>query len=228
MDHKDGSPKISVIVPTFQRPVFLERALGSILMQSVRPYEIIVVDDGCSLSLNRESLGDFSDITVLRTRGRVGPSKARNIGAGEARGEWLLFLDDDDQLHKDYVRNLILYVKKRLGACLFFTGVVILNSVDNGLAVRKKAVFDSYRSVNYLIKDFLSLGLGHGVCVRKSVFWDAGGFDPAYDVAEDTEFFFRLIGHGFIPTPISGAWVIKHEEHDFRLSSSFREYANLA
>jgi len=84
---------ISVVIPTKGRPHFLKQAVESVLAQTHAPKEIIIVDDGVGAA---EAVGDMHpSITVLDNRGR-GPVPARNMGVGQATGDCICFLDDDD------------------------------------------------------------------------------------------------------------------------------------
>ena len=96
--------KLSIIIPTCDRPHLLERAVTSALNNGGGGCEVIVVDDGLEKSASTLSFG--GDIKVITTPGRTGASAARNLGAKHATGAYILFLDDDDELQNDYVRDV--------------------------------------------------------------------------------------------------------------------------
>jgi glycosyltransferase involved in cell wall biosynthesis len=92
---------VSTIIPVFNRPAMLREAVGSVLAQTWRPIEIIVVDDGSTddtLRVARELRGDHSDIVHVLTQANAGPGVARQAGVEVARGEFVQFLDSDDLL----------------------------------------------------------------------------------------------------------------------------------
>lgn len=90
------APLISVIIPTFNRAAFLPTALASIYAQATRSLQVIVVDDG-STDHTAAVVRDFdAELTYLYQANR-GPVAARNCGLDQARGEWVTFLDSDDQ-----------------------------------------------------------------------------------------------------------------------------------
>ena len=96
-----NNPIVSVVVPVFNGEAELKQCLGALRNSGVAPLEIIVVDDG-STDGSKEVAGQFG-ARVLSTGGRSGPARARNVGAREARGEVLFFLDADVVAQADAV-----------------------------------------------------------------------------------------------------------------------------
>ena len=101
--------KISIIIPTYNRPDDLRKCIDSILKQTVKPQEIIVVDDG-----NLQSLPFISECETLcidyryhKKKGNRGPAASRNIGARQARGDVVFFLDDDVVLLSNYIEEIM-------------------------------------------------------------------------------------------------------------------------
>ena len=95
--------KLSIIIPTCDRPQFLNRAVTSALNNGGNDCEVIIVDDG--LEKSAPSLTFDGDIKVITTPGRTGASAARNLGANHATGSHLLFLDDDIEPNRIYIVN---------------------------------------------------------------------------------------------------------------------------
>lgn len=92
-------PLVSVITPVYDAVTFLGDALSSVQSQSVSDWEHILVDDGStdgSLELIARAAAADPRIRLLRSPGRGGPAKARNLGLQAARGDYLAFLDADD------------------------------------------------------------------------------------------------------------------------------------
>ena len=88
--------RLSVIIPTYNRAALVREAVASVLAQSFRDFEVVVVDDGSS-DHTVEALAPYAEQVRLRRReNRGGVSAARNTGIAAARGEWLAFLDSDD------------------------------------------------------------------------------------------------------------------------------------
>ena len=89
---------VSVVIPTKARPVLVLRAVASVLAQSYRALELIVVVDGPDLE-TVERLGALDDprLAIIVNPASLGCSAARNLGAAQAAGRWIAFLDDDDE-----------------------------------------------------------------------------------------------------------------------------------
>jgi len=95
-------PVASIIIPTFNRPAFLEQAVQSVLAQTVSDYEIVIIDNGSEerFQARIQDLRRFGpQISTYRFSSSRGVSEARNFGLEKATGDYILFLDDDDLLH---------------------------------------------------------------------------------------------------------------------------------
>lgn len=101
-------PAVSVIVPTLDRPETLHEALHSILRQTFRDFEIVVVNDGGeSVDPVIDSLKAGDRIVSIRHEANRGLAAARNTGIRAARGEFIAFLDDDDLYYPDHLETLV-------------------------------------------------------------------------------------------------------------------------
>lgn len=92
-------PRVSVIVPTHNRARLLGRALASVRAQTLTDWELIVVNDASTDDTASLLRGEFAcdRLRVIETRRALGPAHARNLGIEAARGEYVAFLDDDDE-----------------------------------------------------------------------------------------------------------------------------------
>src|ERR1700760_2541950 len=92
------NPLISVVIPTRNRPRMVLRAIESARRQTYRPIQIVVVVDGPDAA-SVEALRSVQDehLKIVALQENVGGSEARNTGARESNGEWIAFLDDDDE-----------------------------------------------------------------------------------------------------------------------------------
>ena len=110
MSEKRGQEKtvISVIIPMYNSAAVIERCLTSVMRQSFRDIEIIVIDDGSTdhgADVVLELASKDDRIRYIRQE-NGGVSRARNRGLDEANGEWICFIDSDDAIEEDYLSSM--------------------------------------------------------------------------------------------------------------------------
>jgi glycosyltransferase involved in cell wall biosynthesis len=220
-----NAPFFSVIIPTYNRPALLSRAIDSVLSSSYKDVEILVVNDGSTLVYPdpRERYGD--KVRYYESSTSCGAAASRNTGVAMAKGEWIVFLDDDDELVPEYLWKVKDTIRSYESCSAVWTGARVIQKAGARIEIMERTFPESYSSTKYLIKDLLSIGLGFGFAIDRNVFNYIGRFDDKFSVGEDTELFFRLISKGYIPRPMPGVGVVKHEEHDNRLSSDYAIYS---
>ena len=118
---REGEIKFSVVIPVYNAGQTIERAIDSVLAQSLPAYEIIVVDDA-SNDNTREILESkyASGITYIQKINNTGSSVARNTGMDAATGDYITFLDADDTWHKDKLLLINTIFKANPGITLFY------------------------------------------------------------------------------------------------------------
>lgn len=183
---------VSVIVPHYNRPEFVRRALESIHAQTVKPFEILLVDDG-STPENREKLKAVADLaTIVYAPRNLGISGARNLGAQTAKGNWLAFLDDDDQWLPDKQERQIRYLEAHPG----------LKAIGGGATIRTVEGHEEYWGEQTTYRITLGHALSHtasmspSMLIRREVYLGIGGFDTSLRHMEDYEFGIRLLAGG--------------------------------
>ncbi len=102
--------KYSVIIPTYNREPLLAEALRSVQAALPDCSEVIVVNDGTEFERRTCDLIETLGAVAVKTKGGLGAGAARNIGADCARGQWLLFLDDDDLIAAGYWQAVARYI----------------------------------------------------------------------------------------------------------------------
>src|SRR5882672_7023255 len=113
----DPAPRVSVAISTWNRAHLVGRAIRSALAQTFEDFELLVVDDG-STDATPEVLAGVNDGRLRRVRHERnhGISRTRNTSLGLARGEWLAFLDDDNEWAPDYLERQLAFAASRPGA----------------------------------------------------------------------------------------------------------------
>ena len=104
---------VSIIVRTKDRPKLLKRALQSIVVQTYRPVEVVLVNDGgCDLDIE-ELKGILDDIALnyIRLEKNTGRAHAGNVGIEKAKGHYIGFLDDDDEFYPEHLVTLVSFLE---------------------------------------------------------------------------------------------------------------------
>jgi glycosyltransferase involved in cell wall biosynthesis len=207
------APRVSVIIPTYNRADLVQQALASVKAQTYRDFEIVVVDDG-GTDGTFEVLSADREIRVLRHAGRRGVSAARNTGIIAARGEWLAFLDSDDLWLPDKLARQILLLEGQPALLICQTGETW---VRRGVRVNKPL---SHRQVGgkiFLPSLARCVISPSAVVLHRRLISDHGGFDETLPAAEDYDLWLRLTWRyevGLVDEPL----VIKRGGHPDQLS----------
>ncbi|AWB56331.1 glycosyltransferase family A protein [Colwellia sp. Arc7-D] len=193
---------ISVVIPFFKRQKIFDETIQSVFAQTLKPLEIIVVDD-CSGGDAIEFLKQYEpQITIIALEKNVGVSKARNIGVKAAKGEYIAFLDSDDYWSVDKLEKQYNYMQNHPEVSLTHTGCRVFYPDQTEKTYIKKPLNLLF---THLIKN--SHVTPPSVMIKKQVFEDIGGFDPTFRQTEDYELSMRLITQGhlihFIPEALT-------------------------
>ena len=183
---------ISVIIPTYNRASLIERAIRSVLEQTYKPFEIIVVDDG-STDNTREVVESIGDPTVKYCyKENGGAGSARNYGAKQAQGDWLAFHDSDDVWRPDKLKAQTEYAKKHPEFNLIYSKYE-MHFYDGSTAIipfgEDIELLEGNIQHILLVKN--SIGTPT-VLVKKQAFFEIGGFDENLRCIEDWNFVIRF------------------------------------
>ena len=121
-----SSPKVSVVIPTYNYAKFISQAIDSVLNQTFTDYEIIVIDDGSS-DRTLETLQTYGHKICYVTQSNKGLAAARNRGIKIARGELVVFLDADDWFLPEMLEDAVAVFANQpelgivVSGCLLYT-----------------------------------------------------------------------------------------------------------
>ena len=127
--------RVSVIIPTYKRANYIKRAIDSVLNQTYRDIELIIVDDNNPGDEDRNKLEkiikEYKDerLIYIQHEKNLNGAAARNTGITKATGEYITFLDDDDFYLEDRIENLVNCMEQKKDFDCLYTGVV---KVKNG------------------------------------------------------------------------------------------------
>jgi glycosyltransferase involved in cell wall biosynthesis len=189
-NHENGS-LVSVVIPTHNRAGLLARAVRSVLEQTYCHFELLVVDDA-STDDTEKTMGRFCDgrIRYIKHLECRGGSAARNTGIAQARGDFIAFLDDDDEWLPDKLALQMARFREnpRIGAV--YTGLLFVEC-ETGRIVNVRIP----RKRGYLFDDLMVsnvVGTPSTVVVRKELLDRAGLFDETIRALEDLDMWRRM------------------------------------
>ena len=167
---------VSVIVPTYNRVAVILETINSILSQTYKNFELIIIDDGSTDDTEKivNNVGD-DRIRYFRTENWGGPARPRNIGIKKSIGKYIAFCDDDDIWLPDKLENQVSILEESEAAICFTNyGHVNNRGVVTGL---NKSVNKGSGDINFK-EYYKSLGwiVNSTVVVKKEVFDEIGGF----------------------------------------------------
>lgn len=208
---------ISIIIPTYNRLGMVARAVDSVLNQSFKNFELVVVDDG-STDATEKFIGACKDsrLKYFKTEHR-GVAHARNFGVRQSSHDWICFLDSDDVWRRHKLSEQIRFHSQNPDVLVSQTDDVWIR---NSRRVNKMKKHE-FRAGN-LFRESLKICLicCSSVMIKKSLFADAGGFDESLPTCEDYDLWLRITARhpvGFVRKPL----VTKFGGHGDQLSKAF-------
>jgi len=183
-------PRVSVLIPTYNRAEYLCQALASVADQSLTPWEVIVVDDGSTDDTAGLVASFESSVHYIRHEQNQGISAARNSGLQAARGELIAWLDADDLWEPNFLATVIPLIEADEGVDAVYTGLMRIDADNNLLPHSSQRVVPPSELHAALVQDcFIQIST---LVARKSCYDRVGPFDPQFSICEDYDMFLRL------------------------------------
>lgn len=189
---------VSVIIPTFNRAQWISCAINSVLSQTYSDYEIIVVDDGSTD--NTKSVIELYQNPKIKYffQNNSGVSSARNKGISESSGDWLAFLDSDDEWLPEKLQRQISLLKKYPEVILLLSNNYFINGCHKTTLFEKRNI---NINADIMINEPLGFLINNAffsstVMVKKSIISKSGAFDTAMSFSEDLDFIWRTSTQG--------------------------------
>ena len=209
-------PHVSVILPSWNRADWLKKSIDSVLEQTFRDFELIVVDDA-STDSTQEILtiysGKFRSITFAKN---LGVSAARNAAVKNCDSEWIAFLDSDDFWHPHKLQKQIVQTVIRPESPIHFTDEIWIR---NGVRVNPKKKHQKLEG--WIFKPSLELCLmsPSTVLLRRELFDVHGLFDETLPICEDYDLWLRLTAQHQVAL-LNEKLMTRHGGHADQLSRS--------
>lgn len=221
------NPKVAVVIPYFNGSRFIERALLSVLAQSVAPSEIIIVDDGS----NPEEEHFLKELAITRPfrlirKENGGQGSARNRGVSECSAEFICFLDQDDFFLIDHIEVLAREIPLRDPMFGFVYADLKIADGDGHMMQTYFLEDHSRENPKRSLREMLRYDmyvLPSATLISRSALLAIGGFDEQFTGYEDDDLFLRIIRAGFsnyfLNRPVT-MWCIHSDSTSFSIKMS--------
>jgi glycosyltransferase involved in cell wall biosynthesis len=191
------SPKVSVVIATYNRANYIQETVESIFRQGFRDYELIVVDDG-STDDTGKILAPYHSRLRYIYQANSGPSPARNVGVRHARAPWIAFQDSDDLSEPDHLATLYAHANEHPGCGMVFANGAYLGGPEHNrqtIVPAKKSrrlASEGVRLLDLFEKSVVRL---QAALISKKAYHAVGGHDESLRICMDLDLSFRLFMH---------------------------------
>ncbi len=198
-------PKVSVIIPAYNSETYIAETLGSVLAQTYKNYEVIVVDDGSSDGTLRIAKSFEPRIKAL-TKQNGGPASARNLAVSNSQGDYIAFLDSDDLWVEDKLEQQTAFLDENRDAGLVYGEAFMFTENDGEKKVGGRIGYTTDPSLRLLLfGDFIP---NSTVMIRRACVEKVGLLNESRGLigVEDYEYWMRIAKHfpmAGIPRPLA-------------------------
>lgn len=186
------TPLVSVVIATYNRSGLLRETIESVLKQTFRDFELIVVDDG-STDDTEQVLQSYGDRLRYFHQENRGPSAARNFGVAQARGSWISIQDSDDLCAPDHLDTLYTFAKEKTDVGMVFAnGAYIDDPGGKTIIPQEKSKRLAEKGVQ--LQDLFSTSIVRlqAALLSKETLLSIGGLDENLRIAMDLDLAFRF------------------------------------
>jgi glycosyltransferase involved in cell wall biosynthesis len=200
------APTVSVVIPTYNAASLLPEAVESVLAQTYRDLEIVVVDDG-STDRTPQVMADYGDPVRYIRKENEGSASARNRGIRAARGEYIAFLDADDRWRPTKLEKQMRAHRADPSLAWSYTGADLVDADTGAIRARKTQLRTRHEGDvlrNLILGSFVTPS---ATVVQRRVFDEVGTFDESslHRISEDWDLWLRIAAHypiRFIDEPL--------------------------
>lgn len=186
-------PLISVIVITYNRRIMLHDTIKSILSQTYKNFEIIIINDYGEDVWDIIQSFNSEKILYLSTIKNSGPAFARNTAHSIAKGEYICYLDDDDEFLPMHLETAVEALSENKVDVIYTNALYVDEVIVNNKRIIKreytKQTFNIFSNENLLISNFIPINT---LMYKAALLHEVKGFNEKLDFLEDWEFFIRL------------------------------------
>jgi glycosyltransferase involved in cell wall biosynthesis len=181
-------PRVSVIIPTYNRAGFIGEAIQSVLDQTCTDWELIVVDDG-STDETAQVVAQFGERVTYVYQDNAGVSAARNAGLATARGELVSFLDSDDRMLPHNLETLVVLLDAQPKVSVAYGRYYWMNENGQPIGDPDGPTLEGQILPQLVLEETMFIGTA---LIRRGCVEAIGGFDETVQFQEHWDFYLRL------------------------------------
>jgi glycosyltransferase involved in cell wall biosynthesis len=207
------SPLVSVIIPTYKRGNLVGKTIDSVIKQTYSNYELIIVDDASPDDTADWIAKNYPQLQLIRLPKNLGNGAARNIGLKASQGEFIAFLDHDDQWQPEYLATQVETLQSNPDAVLCYCNYWEIRDDNTKIFhdLTPKAIYPdfTYYLLMWNIIDSFSLAV-----IRKSALLAVGLLNESLKICNDMELYLRLSSYGkIIHVPETLVFKYRHQDN---------------
>jgi len=189
-----NKPKISVVMPTYNRALYIVEAIKSVQNQTLRDSELIVVDDGSTDDTEKIVRGIAATdprISFYKNERNLGIAKTRNRGVGLAKADYVAMLDSDDVwVSPDKLAKQLSFFEHNDRLGIVGTNASFMD--ESGKPIGKRTRFPSDDGDIRRTELYRNMLMQSSLVIRKSAIEKAGGYDPKFTVCDDHDLWLKI------------------------------------
>ncbi len=208
------NPFISICIFTYNRAEYIKETIESALAQSYKNYEIVIVNDGSTDETEEVILGIKSDKIRYFKKEHTNAPDTRNRVLKEAKGEFILWLGDDDLLHKDILSTYVEYLNKYPDVDIFYCKLLAFNEHKG---ILRQFIYTEWYNRNDELAAFLIMGQpipDGSSLIKRKIYEEVGEFNKDFNRAQDYEFYSRVFTTKKYKAKYVDEFLVKYRIHD--------------
>lgn len=216
------NPRVSVIIPTYNYGNFIVDCVNSVLRQSEKSTEIIVVDDG-STDDTADVLKPFRDRVKYIFQENRGLSAARNTGLRAATGEFVQLLDADDLLGTEAIAAKVSFLRQNPDVSVAVSPNYVFSALGSDGKPIASGRWPLYRRNLDIHLAYSNIAPPHAFLVRKTVAEQVGYFDETLKACEDYDYWLRAAALGYAPRYCGKGTAVYYRRHPASMSANLKK-----
>ncbi len=190
---KNLNPLVTVLMPLYNGEKYIEETMKSILFQSYKNFELLIIDDGSTdNSINKIKMFSDKRINFIKNNNNIGQTKTLNKGIRLAKGKYIARIDQDDVNHKERLDLQVKYLEENPEIALIGTSINFIDHKGEHL-INRESIKGHTQIINYFCVDNQ---IPHSSAIfRRNIAIQLNGYSENYKICQDFEFWIRLAKH---------------------------------